>query len=464
MNSKSIGISFFFTIFIFSCLHAQTISLNSAESKDIAAFNERLSRMDLKDILRERIFTNQEIEKLALLQQANDDDLRRRTLYSRQLELIDAALHLRQKEAPQTFMSPRTHPTVDRLATVVQSGVIGGEVFDAAQKQSYQEPFGPLPSDNSGNGGPRMPTTGSQVLAPGAYRISLDLNAANYLTDLNSPRGTVIQKFENHNAVLELNHGLRIKDVPDIEVGIRVQAQERDSGFLNGFIMWAESHLPKFKENPDRFSSQAITGTVDKIKIGEHILKDESGCAPWQLGDVLLTLKTAVSKGNPIDLVPRITARLVANISTRGTFTSGNFIGGGFSVLQPLSRGLALHADTRVVVPTDKTDDLGLPLKTAAIGGTVGLEFRTGQNTSVGVQVNANESAYRPTGIAAFDAPTSDVSFGVTQLANIGTQQVLFQLYGREDFSIPAVDNAHMKSYDPPDFQAGLKISVPFNK
>ncbi len=130
---------------------------------------------------------------------------------------------------------------------------------------------------------------------------------------------------------------------------------------------------------------------------------------------------------------------------------------------EPAPLGAALAAACELVAGPLDPLELGLELKNFAFGGTLGVERRIDcgkvKDLSFGLQFNHNQSPHKPVGQVAIDGSRSDVTLGFSYLAKISGQQVLFQLYGREDINFSGGGGGYLTPYSPPDFQAGLRAA-----
>ncbi len=328
--------------------------------------------------------------------------------------------------------------------------------------------YGLLPSENTGALAPAMRTESASVLSAGKSAFALQGDAANYLTDQGFSRW-VYQKFERQTVSLEYRRGLKTELFPALELGLRVDARRRRLGALNGFISGWEHGLAWLAQNKDfinddRGGEYGYSGTGESIGLDGKVLRQDDGRSRYRVSDAQLVLKAALLRSSPGRFVPDVALRFVANVSNPKSLDSdGDFVGAGASVSQPVGRRTTLHADARVLKPKGERDALGLELKNFAFGGTLGVERRIDcgkvKDLSFGLQFNHNQSPHKPVGQVAIDGSRSDVTLGFSYLAKISGQQVLFQLYGREDINFSGGGGGYLTPYSPPDFQAGLRAA-----
>ena len=420
-------------------------TLLSAEDK---TFIERLDNMDRSAL--ERL----EADLTASLNTAAEDE-------RQSLDYRLKAVKIRLAEnGPSATPRPAPRSPQPDLAAVMEfsSDAAGMEaVFDGTRARP--EPFGPLPGVSAGNGFPSLPVEGAAVLPPGRAKIELHANTANYLNRERGAAGAVQQNFEIGTYSIEARKGFKLDDYPAIEAGIKLQGHKKGAGILDGFIGAFERAAGH--ANAARAGEKAL-GAVDRVDVNGKTLRNSGGESDIELGDVLLTVKTALLESRPGSMIPTIAARLVGNIPTGSSFSSGFFAGAGLSLSQPLTERLTMHADARLTSSSLGTDPLELPRRTASMGATLGVEYRLLENTSIGAQANWDQSPYQKTGLQYFDAPRTDITIGITQMAEILSRKVLVKIYGREDFNIKSQTGHPFGPYGPADFQAGVQFGVIF--
>lgn len=330
----------------------------------------------------------------------------------------------------------------------------GGKIF---------EPMGALPAgEYSGSLRPAMSGDNVAVTPAGRTQAALGVRADNFLTRMSGPDGSVVQKFENQAATIDLRRGLNVSR--PTEIGVQVRILQRNEGIMNGLISgWEHLTSKAFSDpsliNPDRSGPNALLGTQDVVAAGGRASSHPGNVGPT-LGDVTFTAKTAVLEAVPGSFMTSIAARAAVNLATGGVFSTGPWAGVGVGAQRRVIGALYANADLRVTQPLAARDARGLPL-TRSAGGTVGLEYGVNDKTSVGVQVDAQTSPYRKTGVRPLDDTYADVTFGISRAANVFSQKVVIRVWGKEDFNPNAPrKNLRLNPHGDTDFQAGASITV----
>ena len=371
-----------------------------------------------------------------------------------------------KKELRQTpvasVQGPSSMPSESKEAKELQAALDRG-----ARGENIFEPKGPLPSSYSGYSlkGPALAGEGARVHGPGRTQVGVDLSAHNFLTKTADIGGRVTQKFEDHRVGLSVRRGLNTP-IP-IEVGGTLQVHDRSEGFLNGFISGAEKMLahgfgPDMK-NPNRMGPGALNETINDVSIGGSQSRENSSSG-FQLGDIMLSAKAALTVPPPGSYIPIVAARAAVTIALPGPFSNGSSVGSGISIQQKLFSRLYAHGDARVTVPLESHDSRGLALKSANLGATVGLEYGITDNTSIGAQFNYQQSAYQATGMHPFDDDYTDVTFGISHAATLFARKVTFQIWGKEDVNLNTKGRGRgaLAPHGDSDFAAGVGAKVDF--
>ncbi len=327
---------------------------------------------------------------------------------------------------------------------------------------------GPLPAgDYSGSlRGPSLATEGVGVLKPGAARLDINVSAANYFNNEDAGQnGFVRQKFETHTVALQARFGLQT--ARPVEVGVEARLQKQNRGFLNGFIDEIEHGASAMfgnpdLVNPDRSGPTAMTGVVNLVRLGKQVIQ-QGDVSRAEAGDLTFIIKATLNETDIGSFVPALAARLALTVATGGRFSSVSSVAAGLSAQESLSRKLYIHGDLRAIKPIAQKDPNQPPLKSGAIGGTVGFEYFVTPKTSIGAQVDVQSSPYKKTGVHAFDDVYSDVTFGISHLAEFASRKVLIRLYGKEDFNVNPTSRGRLAPHGDSDFKAGISVSIPFN-
>src|SRR5262249_44588867 len=100
------------------------------------------------------------------------------------------------------------------------------------------QPLGQLPVDQAGAGlrGYVLAAEGAEVAAPGSGRVSVQAVAANNFYREQSGDLLITERFETHTLAVGYRRGFKVGSFPRFELGGQIQLNERDTGFLNGFI------------------------------------------------------------------------------------------------------------------------------------------------------------------------------------------------------------------------------------
>jgi hypothetical protein len=333
----------------------------------------------------------------------------------------------------------------------------------AVLKGGAFEPKGPLPAgEYSGSlRGPAMAGDGTAVTPAGRITLGAGVRADNFLTRESGPRGSVLQKFENQVATLDLRRGVSAP-LPT-EIGVQVRIIQRDEGLMNGFISgWEHMTARAFGNqgliNPNRSGPGAVTGIHDEVTVGGRSAGDSGAVGP-RLGDVTVGVKTALIEAVPGSFVTSLAARAAVNLAVGGPFSNGPWAGVGLSAQRRIAGKLYANADLRVTQPLEARDSRGLTVG-RSVGTTVGLEYGVNDKTSVGIQLDSQSSPYRNTGVHALDDRYSDVTFGVSRVATLLGQKAVLRFWGKEDFNTAAKRGMKLAPHGDTDFQAGASITV----
>jgi len=239
-----------------------------------------------------------------------------------------------------------------------------------------------------------------------------------------------------------------------------VQLNESDAGALNGFISGFES-LWVSMTGAASAKNQLRGDAATPLPLGTVVMKD--GRLLRQLpgdgsgfGDLSLVAKAMLVDGAPSSHDARVAARVSLNVAGQSAFTEGNFAGVGLSVDKKLTERLAFHGDVRGTIALDRISPLGLPLRRASLGFSVGPELRIVGQTSVSLQIDGNATPYATTGVLAFDKNYGDVTFGLSHPFQAGRRRVVAQIYARENMNLPA----SVRWNTDPDLSVGLKITI----
>jgi hypothetical protein len=377
-------------------------------------------------------------------------------------------LDLTREEVERLRAGRTTAPTAPAQTALRPSQAPESRPAFQALKNSLggAQPFGPLPAgDYAGSlRGPSLSAEGVSVLKPRAKNLDVRLSASNYLNWENAgAAGAIVQKFETHTADVKVRYGL--DTLRPTEVGIEARVHEQDQGFLNGFISGFEHFAARVTNSPnainlDRSGPGALKGETDQVRLGSRV-ENEPASIGARLGDVTLSVKTALLDPDAGSFVPKLAARLALTLGTGGRFTEGSSLGAGLSIQQKITDRLYAHGDVRMIVPLDSVDPRGLPLRRQALGGTVGVEYLVNDKTSVGAQLDAQASPNKRTGVHAIDDTYADVTFGVSRMAKILTHDVIVRVYGKEDFNPNHSPRGRIAPHGDSDFQVGVSVSIP---
>jgi hypothetical protein len=330
---------------------------------------------------------------------------------------------------------------------------------------------GPLYSDNSSIQGYAMPVESARLLKPGQGSWDLGFNVANYFTYESQSAGWVEQIFEEETWRLGLAYGFEW-GLP-WEIRLKSALSQSHAGFMNGFIGGTEQFLYRstggdFFLNPYRSGPDALAGDWDEIHVDGHDLSrtPEQG---WALADSSATLKL----GWPLPERQELSARFLFNAPGIAARSNGAFAGLGLAWTWTLTQRLALQLDGRGELPFQNQNGFGLALKPFFFGWSSGLEWSAGglgfgflrlpEKFSLGFQINSAQSPYQQTGLRAFDAQVNDITLGLHYGFAVGERLIVWELWGREDFSFDSNSpflGTNWLPYAPPDFQAGLGLTL----
>ena len=339
------------------------------------------------------------------------------------------------------------------------------EVVPAAVEEPRPwQPLGEVPVDQAGGGrrGYAIAGESADVAEPGAGELSLHTVAANNFYREQTDPFSISQRDETHTIALGYRRGFSFGRFPRVELGGQVQVQERDAGFLNGFIsgfenLWVSLTGSTSAKNQLRTDNGALLPLGTMVTNGNRLVYQAAGDSSG-FGDVTFVAKALLHDNTAFSAGSRVAARLVVNVSGASSFTQGNFAGIGVSVDKPLSTWAAFHGDLRATFLLDRTSDWNLPLKRATFGFSAGPEVKLTRSTSLGLQFDGNSTPYQPTGSAAFDESYGSITLGVSHRLNTARGPLLVQFYGRENLNLPF----RVRWNTDPDFAVGLKITAHF--
>jgi hypothetical protein len=332
-----------------------------------------------------------------------------------------------------------------------------------AQETGAWQPSGPVPVDEAGVGrGYTLPPSGADVSEPGDAQLSFHTVAANNFYHEETGSFLINQRSETHTMAIGYRRGFKRSGFPRFELGGQVQINERDNGFLNGFVggfedLWTSMTGSTSAKNQLRTAGGPILPLGMTVANGGAILYQTTGASSG-LGDVTLTAKAVVRDASS-SRDARVAVRAVLNIAGQSDFTKGTFTGAGLSIDKPLGRRFAFHGDARAAVMLDRMSSWNFPLKRTTLGFSAGPELRVGDRSSVSLQFDGNTTPYLFTGTSALDEAYGDVTFGFSHLFAGGTHPVLAQFYARENLNLPF----RVRWNTDPDFLFGVKISI-FNQ
>jgi len=336
------------------------------------------------------------------------------------------------------------------------------EVTPSAERLESWQPLGEVPVDQAGGGlrGYAIPGEGADVAQPGAGTLSLQSVASNnFYRELANPF-SVSQRDETHTLALGYRRGFSFGPFRRIELGGQVQLQERDTGFLNGFIssfenLWVSLTGSTSAKNQLRTDGGALLPLGTTFTNNNQLLYRSNGNGSG-FGDVRLVAKTLLHDDMASAGGARVAARVVLNVSGTSAFTEGNFAGFGVSVDKPLSSWAAVHGDVRANILFDRMSQWNVPLKRATVGFSIGPELKLTTKSSIGLQFDGNSTPYRPTGLEAFDASYGSITLGVSHRLTTAGIPLLLQVYGRENLDLPF----SVRWNTDPDFAVGIKITA----
>lgn len=301
------------------------------------------------------------------------------------------------------------------------------------------QPKGPLAVDRVVvNRGYSYPGEGAQVLRPGQIRATVHADASNFITREESSGFKLYKKYETHTLGFELRQGFELGGL-NMEAGARLAGHSNSEGFLNGAVEWFERMMSSIGDsdsptNDDRFGPDPMRAEEFRLEKNGELLRYYDGHGRG-LGDVLLTAKALLHKGDPASRATRWAARLAANLATGADeFSNGNYLGAGVSFEHMLGESVALHGDVRATFPLDAHDSAGLALRRAALGGRAGLEFKLTERTSFLPQVDVYQTPFHHTGLEGYDRDYGAFSFGLNHLVTAGSWDALVQFFVRQNF------------------------------
>jgi hypothetical protein len=326
------------------------------------------------------------------------------------------------------------------------------------------QPLGLLPVDQAGAGrrGYAISGESADVAEPGASELSLHTVAANNFYRNQTDPFSISQRDESHTVALGYRRGFTLGRLPRVELGGQIQLHERDSGFMNGFIsgfesLWVSMTGATSAKNLLRTATSPVPlGTL--VTHGDRLLYQTAGDSSG-FGDLRVIAKTLLHHSASA-AGPRVTARVVVNVSGASAFSEGNFAGIGVGIDHPLSPRIAFHGDVRAGILLDRVSSWNLPLKRATFGFSAGPELKLGANSSVGLQFDGNTTPYQPTGSAAFDESYGSITFGLSHRVRTTRTPLLVQAYARENLNLPF----SVRWNTDPDLAVGVKITVQIPK
>jgi hypothetical protein len=333
--------------------------------------------------------------------------------------------------------------------------------WPAAAQETRWEPLGAIPVDQAGAGrrGYVLAPEGADVTQPGTDQISVHAVAGNNIYREQLGADLISQRFETHTLALAYRHGFKIGRFPQFEIGGQVQLNERDSGFLNGFIsgfedVWTSVTGATSAKNPLRANAALLPPLGTFITVNGRPSYAGAGSGSG-FGDASLVVKALLHDGaSPGDT--RVAARLVVNVAGKPDFTEGNFAGVGVSLDKRLLSWAAFHGDVRATMISDQMSAWNLPLKRTAFGYSAGSELKITRNSSFVLQVDGGNTPYQPTGTVALDAGYGDVTLGVNHRFRAGTHSLITQVYARENMNLPF----SVRQNTDPDLAVGIKTTI----
>jgi hypothetical protein len=324
------------------------------------------------------------------------------------------------------------------------------------------EPLGAPPVDQAGGGrrGYVMAAEGTDVAEAGTDEISFHAVAANNFYREQAADLQISQRHETHTLAVGYRRGFKVGRFPLIELGGQIQLNERDNGFLNGFIskfetLWvsltgiqsAKNHLREEAESP--------------LALGTFVVKDgrsmySAAGRSSGFGDFAIVVKALLREGAPSSRAGRVAARVALNVSGKSEFTAGNFVGIGASLERKLVNRAAFHGDVRATVALDRLSHLNLPLKRVSLGFSAGPELKLASNTSLSLQLDGSTTPYLRTGAGAFDNNYGSVTMGLGHRFSLGRRRLTAHLYARENMNLPF----RIRWNIDPDLSLGFKITI----
>jgi hypothetical protein len=324
------------------------------------------------------------------------------------------------------------------------------------------EPLGLLPVDQAGAGlrGYSLPGESTDVTQPGANQLTVHTVVANNFYREQTTDLLISQRYETHTVALGYRRGFKVGSWPLFELGGQIQLNERDSGFLNGFIssfegLWSSvtgdtSAKNQLRTNPARLPPLGTFVTRNGRPIYSSA-GDGSG-----FGDVSFIAKALLRDAAPSSTDMRVAARFAMNLSGKSDFTEGNFAGIGVSMDKKFRKWAAVHGDVRGSVLLDRVSSWDLPLRRTSFGFSVGPELKLARHTSASLQIDGSTTPYLPTGTMGFDKGYGDITLGVGHRFTVGRHQVLTQGYLRENMNLPFRVRWNLD----PDLSVGLKATI----
>jgi len=330
-----------------------------------------------------------------------------------------------------------------------------------ADRHEQWAPIGRIPVDQAGEGlrGYALAGESTEVAQPGAHQITVHAVASNNFYREQNDRFSITQRYETHTMALGFRRGFKVAAFPRFELGGQVQVVEADNGFMNGFISGTENFLTwvsgqKSATNLFRRSgAHPPLGTV-VTRDGRPLYQAAGDGAGF--GDLSIVAKALVRDGDIASSRTQVAARISMNVSGKSEFAGGNFAGVGVSLDKKILPWTAFHGDLRATYFLDRVSLWNLPLKHAALGFSVGPEFKLSRDSSASAQLDGNTTPYMPTGATAFDRGYGAITLGASHRFQTQRHQVVTQAYLRENMNLPF----RVRWNTDPDLSLGIKITI----
>jgi hypothetical protein len=289
-----------------------------------------------------------------------------------------------------------------------------------------------------------LPIEQATTVPEGGLEVRLEAAESNAIMLESNSDANAQVKFETLRTSLAVKYGLPKR----LEVGLEIPFLNRNSGFLDPFIVWIEKTFGYANPDRDKFQEGKFGG-YEIATHGATVISGENNQSG--LGDIVLNAKYVVLSGGPKR--PDVAVRLAVKLPTGDfdkQFGSGTpDVGIGIALQKTVWNRLALYLNQNVVFPIGDFSGADLPLRPISTTALAG-EFLWTSWFSLAAQLDYYTSPFYGTGVQVLDKPVFEIAVGLNTYL---TPTLLWQLYGIENFHKPAKEAGA-------DFTLGTTITL----